>query len=257
MGQRLNRQGNNCSWKFAGAWLALLVVMTNQSRMIAADDETHPDYYPLKAGTKWHYRMLHPDGSIGTFVSQVAKIDHINNLPLSRREAKMQGALMATEHLISEKNGVFRHRFNGMEVNPPICILKYPLKCGEWWESETTIDANKIKVIGRASDGVAEVPAGKFKAVIVTIEGTVETKDGDLMLPSVKLWLAPGMGPVKQIVNKTITFELEKFEDDTGSKPSELRNDKGGALLKPSALEKENDGTRFKPLILDHLSVGS
>ena len=72
---------------------------------------------------------------------------------------------MATEHLTSTPEGVFRCRYNGIEVTPPLCILKYPFKEEVTWDVSVMIGAESLKE-KFASGKIEEIttPAGKFKA---------------------------------------------------------------------------------------------
>src|SRR5262249_35233544 len=106
--------------------------------------------------------------------------------------------------------GVFRHLYEDSAVSPPVGIVRYPIKVGETIETEHEgPQGMKItyRVIGIED---VEVPAGKFKAVAVRQEVTI---DGTQI--NVTQWFAAGVGIVKQTVDlagETLTMLLERFE---------------------------------------------
>jgi hypothetical protein len=116
-----------------------------------------------------------------------------------------------TEHLWSDENGVYRVRMNAMEVNPPICLIKYPIKEGQSWGGETSAAGQKVKV--DCSEGKPEdvqVPAGKYRAIPCTITVT----QGPVKFKNV-FWFAEDVGIVKQrseMGPQTVTLELIKYE---------------------------------------------
>ena len=107
--------------------------------------------------------------------------------------------------------GVFRHRGNGVELSPPVCLLKYPFKKGDTWESETTLGNQQMKVKAKAVDfEEVTVPAGKYKAVKADGEFAVAGFTANF-----SYWFAPDVGIVKQTQESNgmkVSFELEKYE---------------------------------------------
>jgi hypothetical protein len=171
-----------------------------------------PNYYPLKVGTKWHYQLDAGNGQKVQLISEIGGIETINGKTLNRLEVSANGRkLPTTEHLQSDENGVYRVRMNNMEVTPPICLIKYPLKEGQTWGGETTAAGQKMKV--DCSEGPPEevqVPAGKYQAIPCTIT----VKQGTANLKNV-FWFAEDVGIVKQrseIGPQTVTLELTKYE---------------------------------------------
>ena len=171
-----------------------------------------PNFYPLKVGTKWHYQVDTGTGPKGTMVNQIAKIENIDGKDLARLESVVNGNVVSTEHLSANNEGVFRNRFNGVEVSPPVCLLKYPPKEGTTWETQTKFGDQQLTVTGR--EGKTEdvqVPAGKFQSVTAVVEATVSG-----MKVSTSYWFAEKVGIVKQTLDlggRTINVELVKFEE--------------------------------------------
>jgi hypothetical protein len=198
--------------KFAGLLLVFLTVGPAQLASAPAEKDDAPDYYPLKVETKWHYRVSSGVQEPVEVVNRIAKIEKIDDQSLARLECSRDGNVTATEHLASTSKGVFRHRTNGIESSPPICLLRYPVKKDDSWNIETTVGEEKGKITCTVLDDKAEieVPAGKYTAVCVKVE--IKTKDKEL---STTYWFAAGVGMVKQTLELGITsvkLELEKVE---------------------------------------------
>jgi hypothetical protein len=171
-----------------------------------------PDYYPLKPGTTWHYQLDTGDGQKRQLTSQIAGVDNVDGKDLARLQVFADGQALATEHLASTDRGVFRVRMNNVDVSPPICLIKYPLKTGQSWGGETESKGEKMKV--DCSEGKPEevkVPAGTYQAIPCTIVVTA----GPQKYTNV-FWFAENVGIVKQRSEipgpVTVVMELTKFE---------------------------------------------
>ena len=169
------------------------------------------DHYPLRVGTVWHYE-LDAGGQKDAFVNRIAKIEKIDNKDLALQETVKGGKVLATEHLSSTAAGVFRHRSNNIPIDPPIQLLKYPIKPGESWEVETILGGQKSRVTCKV-DGFEDikVAAGKFKTVAVTV--ALEMGDGKKVVSA--YWFAAGVGVVRQSASfggNELKLELQKFE---------------------------------------------
>jgi hypothetical protein len=143
---------------------------------------------------------------------QVGGIDNIRGKLLARLEVSANGRkLPTTEHLQSKEDGVFRVRMNKMEVDPPTCLIKYPLKAGRTSSIETSAAGQKMKVdYSEGKPEEVQVPAGKYQAIPCTITVT----QGAAKYKNV-FWFAEDVGIVKQrseIGAKTVTLELTKYE---------------------------------------------
>ena len=165
------------------------------------------NYYPLQEGNEWHYKVTVGGNSV-TAISRIAKIEKIDDMPLSRLEASVNDKIVATEHLTQTADGIFRHRNNGQEIAPPICLLKYPVKAGSKWEGPITVGKDAGNYTAEATEEDVEVPAGKFKAVKVVI--ALESNKQKI---NTTYWFVKDLGFVKQTVataQLTILMELEK-----------------------------------------------
>jgi hypothetical protein len=193
-----------------GLVLVLVLGIAGAAAQTVGEKEKTPDYYPLKPGTKWFYE-LNTNGQKIKLNNQVAKIETFDGKPMALVETVIEGEVKATEHMSATDKGVFRHKINGIELTPPVCILKYPFKKNETWEIETTVGAEKLTIKAKAVDREeVTVPAGKYMALKADVDTTVMGQQ-----VSATYWFAPEVGVVKQtmvIQGKDVTLELDKFE---------------------------------------------
>jgi hypothetical protein len=193
-----------------GLFLVLMIGGAAVAQDEATDKEKTPNYYPLTVGTKWIYE-LRADGQKKKLTNQVAKIETLDGKKLAVVETLIDGMVTGTAHIAVTDKGVMCHRMNGVEVTPPICVLKYPFKKDETWEVETTLGAEKMTVKVKAGESEdVTVPAGKYKAIKADMDRTVAG-----MQASATTWFAPDVGVIKQTMaagGSTATLELEKFE---------------------------------------------
>jgi hypothetical protein len=196
--------------QLGGYLLVVAISFTNGAGRAAIGQEKAPDYFPLKSGTKWFYE-LNQDGKKIKINSQIAKVETVDGKSLALLETTINGEVTATEQLATNEKGVFRHRVNGIELSPPVCILKYPLKKDDTWETESTIANEQLKIKGKVIDNEeVTVAAGTYKAFRVEVETSAAG-----MRATTTFWFAPDVGVVKQTTDnagKTVTAELEKFE---------------------------------------------
>jgi hypothetical protein len=170
-------------------------------------------YFPLKVGSKWTYRSGEEK-----VVVQVAKAETLEILRDKKKgKEKVPGFSLKitsagrdlSEQVAVLEDGVYRFSAAGKEINPPLCILKFPInpKGGTW-----PIDSvcNDMPIKGSFTCGEAEisVPAfsDKFRAV------TTSFKDPKM---SFEYFFAPGVGLVKQRIEVgsfKVLLELEKYE---------------------------------------------
>ena len=121
-----------------------------------------PNYLPLQVGNEWRYRAI--GGGVERVTMRVANVETIDGVAMARLESVAGENTVVTEHLGQTEKGIFRHRYNGLEVAPPYPLLQYPIK---------------------ATEEAIEVPAGKFKAI--RVDGQVEAMGKTIRLSA---WFA-------------------------------------------------------------------
>jgi hypothetical protein len=178
-----------------------------------------PRYFPIQKGAKWVFKT---PGSKDTRV-----ITEVKN---NKGEFTVviiddnDGKLSPVETILVTDKGLFRAAYaDDMKFDPPICILKTPVKAGEKWETSTTFSLFSLKTKFTILDlEWVEVPAGRFKAVpvmreeILTLQGEKESKKMTIIE-----WYAPNVGLVKRLIKGTsedFVTVLESFTPGTPDK---------------------------------------
>ena len=178
---------------------------------VASDKAKQPDYYPLRVGTKWTYEINAGAGRKSLVTNQITMIETIGGKSLARLEAVVNGKVIGTEHLSSTPEGVFRHRLNKDDLNPPACIIKYPHKEGERWGINTTVGAEQLRLDFQSGKSEpVELPSGRYQTISV-----IAQTDAQGTHIAATSWYAPEIGMVRQSkeVGGSITyFQLVKFE---------------------------------------------
>jgi hypothetical protein len=195
-------------WQLRLAPISVVLLLASGSTFAQKGAKT-ANYYPLQAGNTWDYKIT-VDGKTVDAVSHIAKIEMIDGVSLARLEATIKGNIAATEHLRQTSEGVFRHRNNGQEISPPICLLKYPVKDGAKWDGDITIGAEKGKYTCESKEEKIEVAGTKYKAMRVAIH--LESQGKTI---TTTYWFVQDVGFVRQTVEAgelNIVMELQKFE---------------------------------------------
>ena len=171
----------------------------------AADDK---DNFPLAVGTQWTYKL----GDKGDkFVITTLKSAKVGAQDCVVFEAKLNGKFAASEHVAVLKDGVYRFMYGEKSFEPPICFFKPSAKKGDSWQQEYKIGDTKGTIKFAVDVQDVEVPAGKFKDVLVV---NVEATEMD-SISKTTVYYAKNHGMVKQIIidgDKPIVLELEKME---------------------------------------------
>jgi len=209
----LPKRGYAMLVKFYSGVLALvgLASVCYCSTLPQADKEVPANYYPLKEGNKWYYRM---EAGEKTFqvVTQLTKVENSSVKGMFRLEMSIDGKVLGSEDLTVDKTGVLRHAFNDTQFPTPVTVVRFPVKEGDTWEQTVAAGGDEMKLKGKViGEEEIEVPAGKFKALRVQIEASGEQSE----TLTVTYWFARNAGIVKQTLevgDEQIVFELEKYE---------------------------------------------
>lgn len=173
------------------------------------------DFYPMQVGNTWTYK-IEVGGNTETAVASIAKVENVNGSPLARLDVSVKGKVVTSEHLVQNAMGIFRHKNKDMEITPPICLLKYPVKAGAKWDGTITVGKETGKYACEATEEkeLTAVAAGKFKTMRVAI-ALESDENGAKKTVNTVYWFAPDVGIVKMTVeagNLNIAMELQKFE---------------------------------------------
>lgn len=151
--------------------------------------------YPMRKDSTWIYDMT-VQGKKLEMKCRIASKEKIDDQELYKLEAAFNGQVSATEHLSNNKQGLARHRNNGIDLTPPLRLLRNPVKIGDQWQQQVEHGGTKLKTTCKTSAEVIETPLGKFDVVRVTLNTAVEGVSIDA-----DYWFAPEVGCVRQVLN--------------------------------------------------------
>jgi hypothetical protein len=184
--------------------LALLIPLAVCLNIPAQEKGKAPSYWPLKVGTTWVYRV-----GDRTLTVRVVKHEPVGTVSCARLEAVM-GAATRVEHVAVQPDGIYRYQADGKKVEPPLCVLPLPIKAGRTWKLASMVDLLAVTGTCTLETAKVVVPAGTYQAVAVACP---DFEIAGRRLPTTS-WLAPGIGPVKQVINDNgveVVLELERF----------------------------------------------
>jgi hypothetical protein len=180
------------------------------------EDKKTPNYYPLNVGNQWTYKVSVAENSANV-QSRIVKMENIDNHDLARLEATVNNSIVAVEHLRQTEQGIFRYRNNGIDINPPLLLLKYPVNIKSKepmkWSGALKGGSEKGTYTAEATEESVEVPFGKYQAIRVVIK--LEQGKGPGQTVNTTYWFVKDIGFVKQTVEAgglSILMELEKFD---------------------------------------------
>ncbi len=183
---------------------ALLLALATAAPVLG--DPPPDDLFPLSVGRSWTYRV---GGQLERFTVRVARKETVGELECFRLEGSLGERIVASELVAWTSDGLCRARVEREDVSPPVYFLKLPGDHPKQaWKSTYKLGPRDGAASFTTEADAVEVPAGKFKTVLVTAEMT----DGPSRLRT-RAWYAPGVGLVKQTVEegkRTTMLELEK-----------------------------------------------
>jgi hypothetical protein len=166
------------------------------------------DLFPLKAGSKWKYKL-------GEAQEVEIRVESANADGSTTLGTYVQNRKVATESVQVKADGVYRTKVNESVVTPPIKILALPAKKDTSWTIESKVQDQPVsgKYTVKDEKEKFKTKDGKeYEAVVVEAPdlNVANTKT------SVKTWYAPGKGMVK--LNYTIsqyeaTIELVEYTE--------------------------------------------
>ena len=187
----------------------LLILVGTTATSAPAPPQPKANYYPLKVGTKWTFKG-EASGKAFEISNRVVEEETINGVKMARIETEIGGRTVTSEHVGVTDKGIFRYRYNGVKTDPPLCLLKFPVKESDRWQNEITSGTDTAKLTTEVGSAEVTVAAGTFKTVRVRMEGKVGTRD-----MSTTYWFADGYGIVRQEAEFNgikMSLELEKLE---------------------------------------------
>jgi hypothetical protein len=174
----------------------------------AADEPKKPDYFPLAKGNKWDYEVKVGDEK-REFTLEITAVKAEKGTTTAEFVVRT-GEEEETGEVIADAEGV-RGRFNTLKMDPPLTLLKYPLKANDRWAEKLQIQNDEVLVSSSVKEAEeVKVPAGTYKAVPVET-GLLVRKDA----VGITTWYAAGVGIVQIKVvageAEVASLRLKKF----------------------------------------------
>lgn len=173
-------------------------------------DATADGYFPLKAKTKWTYKV--GDNTVDVVVVKAEKVgteEHYQVDTVVGKDPK------TTEMYVVRADGVYRTKVKDDKLDPYIKVLPLPIKKDTTWDVNSKLGTQTIKGTMKVKNDKEEIttPAGKFTTVFV--EG--ENMDVAGAKTTVRIWFAKDRGIVKEEfvlqTGEKVLLELSKFEE--------------------------------------------
>jgi hypothetical protein len=176
---------------------------------LLAQQKDADGYFPLKAKTKWTYKVQ--DQIVEVVVAGTEKLD---NDECTKLDTLVNGKVVASELYLVKTDGVYRMKVKDDKIVPPVKVLALPAKKDAEWEVKSKVGTQSVsgKFKIKSDNEPVDVPAGKFTTVYVEgpdldVAGTKTT---------VKVWFAKDKGIVKlsyKIQEAESVLELTKMEE--------------------------------------------
>lgn len=201
---------------------ALLLTVATCLGSVAHGQEKAFDspYMPLKVGNRWTYRSGDHKVTIrvdALELFKVAKKDaqgkDVAYDALVARLSVTSGERTLTEHVGVLEDGIYRFTAAGKAIEPPLRILKLPVKVGETWTCSSTSAGKELAGTFSSREEAVQVPA-QPQPLLSRTASSRDFRIGDRRM-DVDYWFAPEVGMVKQVFaagDMKVVLELEKFE---------------------------------------------
>lgn len=171
-------------------------------------------YYPLLVGNVWRY--VNNVGSES--VTRVVRTEKVQNEEGYRLETTVGNQVVSSEVLAVRSDGIYRLAANDVPIEPPVPVLKWPIKEGASWPVAARVKDKTIQ-------GTLSIAASAEKVVTRGGEfACLKVHGENLQLGNQKLnatyWYAPEVGPVKVTIKlgeQETSLELVEFNRSTGS----------------------------------------
>jgi hypothetical protein len=140
----------------------------------------------------------------------VAKHEKVGDVLCAKIETSVNDAAIASEHIRVTKDGIYRHTINGVNIEPPVLLMKLPPKKDDTWEVKSKLGKQMMTGKMVTQEEKVEVPAGKYEAFVgaATLESMGQKVEvANYFVKDVgiaKIRMAAG--------GQTVELELKKFE---------------------------------------------
>src|SRR5262249_17413852 len=115
----------------------------------AEDKAKNAEYFPLSIGTTWHYSVKELQGNQARDakrVLRVAKHEKIGTDMCDVIEHSTNGKPSITEYIAFKEDGLYRYMLGSKQFDPPLCLLRLPVKKGESWKGSLKLTDEALPV---------------------------------------------------------------------------------------------------------------
>jgi hypothetical protein len=199
---------------------ALLLAAALPVPLFAADPPAGgEELFPLAVGNTWTYRVQPFVGpgqpfQDDRFVVRVVRKEMVGEQTCFVLEGKLKDRPAATEHVAFTKDGLTRFRADGVDITPPVTVLKFSATPKVTWTTEYQLGERKATATF-TQEPVSITYQGKRTRTTI-VQGSVGGENGR---PKSTVWYAAGVGMVRQTVEEggkrpgpTMLLDLEKFD---------------------------------------------
>jgi len=198
-----------------GLVLGLVVVSGIAGQEVSFTSE----YFPLKVGHKWHYRVGEHPVVVEVERTETFKVklktpkgeEEVN--VVAYRLKSTSGDNVLTESVGVMQDGIYRFAAAGKEIVPPLRLLPLPVAVNEKWSCDSLSEKMTLKGVFVSKAENVKVPAGEFLCRTSTC---LDFQIGPQKM-EIEYWFAEGKGIVKQRTklgnSRSVVLELERFED--------------------------------------------
>src|SRR5438067_13844504 len=146
--------------------IALLLAPAARAQLSMKDST---DYFPLKEGNTWTYKVTGDKEGKGPIVIKVAGFEKFGDTVAARLETRRDKELVATELYTVDKEGVYKVEVGGTKLDKPIRLIKLPPKDKENWKFNFKVSNTKVEGVYTAgTEKGVKVPAGSYDTITVT-----------------------------------------------------------------------------------------
>lgn len=172
----------------------------------AQDDFKGPELFPTSPFSAWTYKV---QGQEEKLVVSIFETKDKNGERIYRYDGRIRNQSVISEYLSIRKDGVYRVRHEGVDIEPPLLICRFPPVKGDTWKAEYKLNDKKVTVDFYCD--TEEITHRKKQIRAVVIRAHVLEGENDIINTC---WYVPRDGLVKQVIeegDKQIVIEFEEY----------------------------------------------
>lgn len=116
--------------------IVISMVLLAAGNFTAAQERTVKDYFPANEGSKWHYKSTSTLASKKDYKSETALVIEMDKVEKANEGVTAQltpDSGVGSETVLLNSKGLFRTIAAGNSIDPPVRLLRMPIKDGDTW----------------------------------------------------------------------------------------------------------------------------